>query len=77
MYVLYVYIYARNHICMYLYSPEAPQITIGFEEVSYTFTESDGSGRVKVVASQPNVDTFASVAGGVYVQYSTVQYSIV
>ena len=62
-------LYLRTH----LYSPEAPQITIGFEQASYTFTESDGSGAVKVVASQPNVGTFASVVGGMYIQFSTVQ----
>ena len=73
MHFLYMYIYARIHIHTHLYSPEAPQITIGFDQASYTFTESDGSGAVKVVASQPNVDTFASVVGGMYIQYSTVQ----
>ena len=47
-------------------SPPA-QIVIGFEQTSYTFSESDVWRTVTVVASRKNLkNTFASVVGGMF-----------
>ena len=56
--LLHIFIYIHN-VC----SPVSAQ-TIGFEQTSYTFSESDVFGAVTVVASQVNVSTFASIVGG-------------